>query len=178
MNEKKDTLLKALKTSLEMEEIGYKFYTQTVTKAKDLITKRTFRLLAKDEINHREAIKKFYEESSLKESHPSAISLIKKHKSGRPKYIFLKPLTSLRKGASVSRDQLEAYEFAMNLEKDGYNFYKRCLSNTKGVDAKRLFEFLIGQESEHFALLQKTYNYLKNPEHWFLEEERPIVEGG
>jgi hypothetical protein len=33
------------------------------------------------------------------------------------------------------------------------------------------------QENAHYLLVQNAYNYIKNPEHFFAEEEKWIVEG-
>ena len=65
----------------------------------------------------------------------------------------------------------------MQMENDGYNFYKKALEATEDANAKELCRFLLGEEKAHYDLIASTYEYLKNPAAWFMRDEKPIVEG-
>jgi rubrerythrin len=44
--------------------------------------------------------------------------------------------------------------------------------------SKKFFEFLMGEENNHYELLSETLEYLNSPKDWYREKEKWIVEGG
>jgi len=163
-------LIEALKTSLQMEETGRKFYLEVAENSSNDMSKKVFNALAEDELRHAEAIKKFAETPDLKSAMPE-------HQNIEDRLLFGQRAKDRMKEINTSDDELKAYETAMKLETDGYNFYKKYYENLSDANARELFNFLLTEESTHYKILQDTYQYLKNPKDWFSEQEKPIIEG-
>jgi rubrerythrin len=161
----------ALDTALELEEKGYKIYTDASEKTQNDIVRQTFEYLADQETNHIEEIKEFIEKNDPDvELKGDRLPEVKKR--------FNKIIGSLEKSAELSDDDIEAHEAGLRFEKEAYNFYKDQLEKAEDGKAKKFFRFLMEQEEAHYELIDKAYDYMKNPEAWYAEEEGWIEEGG
>jgi rubrerythrin len=78
----------------------------------------------------------------------------------------------------ATRDELEAFKIAMQMEKEGLEFYKKTLSAATKDKERALLERLISEEQQHYDIFANTYQFLSDTGNWFLWEERGIVEGG
>ncbi len=174
---KNDELKKALATSLEMEERGREFYIKAAKKSTNRLGKRTFEALADDETRHIIAIKEYYEVMTKKNETPQLRAVMPRHKSIKERLIFGKRESELLKKIKPEADEIKAYKIAMEMENEGYSFYKKTLESVEDPSAKELYKFLISEEEFHFELVSNTYEYLKDPASWFAREEKPIVEG-
>lgn len=168
-----------LKTALDMEKRGYKMYIQIAGKTNNPTVQKVFNSLAKDEIFHIKAIKNFYEQL-LSPGLKLTISnfLKEKESASDKKKIFDISVKKWKKDLSLSKDDNAAYKFGLNFETKGYEFYKKSLAETKEDNVRKLLIFLTQQENEHYRFLQETHQYLTHPENWFIQEEKPIYEGG
>lgn len=168
-----------LKTALAMEEKGYKFYTQTARTSKNQLVQKVFDTLAKDEIFHIQAIKKFYNQTLQPLVKINIQDILKQKAKGTDKNkIFGLAVKKLEKKILLTKDDSQAYKFALDFETKGYEFYHKALSAAKEDSARKLLTFLAKQENEHYRFLQETYEYLAHPDFWFIKEEKPIYEGG
>jgi rubrerythrin len=52
----------------------------------------------------------------------------------------------------------EAVKLAMEREKLARDFYLRCAAIVGDPGVKKMFEFLAGEESRHFELLEREYD--------------------
>ncbi len=179
MKNQDKNLIKMLKTALQMEEKGYKIYTQTTARTKSPLVKKIFATLSKDEIFHIKAIKKFYNQI-LKPLVKVNIQDILKQKSKETdkRKIFGLAVKKLEKKILLTKDDHHAYKFALGFETKGYEFYHKALNAAKEEATIKLLTFLTKQENEHYRFLEETYEYLTHPALWFTKEEKPIYEGG
>ena len=162
---------KALDTALEFEKKGFKIYIDAAKNTENDIVRKTFEYLAGEENNHIEDIKEYIEKTSPDfELRGDKLPEVKKR--------FNKIIGGLEKTTELSDDDIEAHEAGMRFEKEAYVFYKDQLEKTDDEDAKKFFKFLMEQEEAHYELIEKTYDYIKNPEGWYAEEEGWIEEGG
>jgi rubrerythrin len=65
----------------------------------------------------------------------------------------------------------------MQMEKEGIDFYRKLLTEAKTEKEKTLFQKLIREEEQHFAIFENTYNFLMDTGNWFMWDEHSIVEG-
>ncbi len=172
-----EELMDALATSIEMEENGRQFYLKAAKKSVNEFGKRVFEALADDETRHIVAIKEYYETLSKKQKTPELSGVMPRHKSIKKRVIFGRRESELLKKVTTEADELKAYKIAMDMENEGYNFYKKTLESITDANAKDLYKFLLSEEESHYELISSTYEYLKNPASWFAKEEKPIVEG-
>lgn len=61
---------------------------------------------------------------------------------------------------------LEILEFAMNMEKQGQNFYKSFADKITNPVGKKLFESLAKEEERHFNILKDAYEGIKGTNNW------------
>jgi rubrerythrin len=79
---------------------------------------------------------------------------------------------------SVCADELEALRIGLDMEKRSYEFYAQGARDAAGKDESRLCELLALEEGEHYKMLQNTYEYLEDRDHWFLWTEQGLLDGG
>ena len=73
---------------------------------------------------------------------------------------------------------LDALHLAMDFEKRGHAMYHKA-SETGNLDARAIYRYLAQEENKHFALLQKTSDYLAQKGSWFFDDlEKPHFDGG
>jgi rubrerythrin len=161
----------ALGKALEFEKKGQKLYTEAAENTDNPVVEKTFNYLAEQEMHHINEIEGFIDH------HKPDVELKGDQMSGVQE--FFKTTTSqFKEKLELSDDDIEAHEAALDLEKTAYEFYKEQKDKAEDEDTKGFFEFLIAQEKAHYALIEKTYDYIKNPEAWYAEEEGWIEEGG
>jgi len=77
----------------------------------------------------------------------------------------------------AEEDELEAFRIAMEMEKEGIEFYKKVKDEVNTEKEKKLFERLIYEEEQHYKIFSETYTFLKDTGNWFMWKELSIVEG-
>jgi rubrerythrin len=94
----------------------------------------------------------------------------------------IKTVFSELKGEMMQRvkamdNEMEAVNIALNFEKEGFEFYKKAAAAVGTPKEKELFEKLSLEENDHYTILLETQKFLENTGHWYMYEERGIVEG-
>ncbi|MBW2989069.1 ferritin family protein [Candidatus Woesearchaeota archaeon] len=163
----------AFKAALDLEKKGLEIYKAAAKDAKNQVLSGTFRYLASQEMLHIKAIRRYMEKKEGLS--PDKIGGEGLEEAQR---FFRKTIKRIGKKAKLSRSDLKAYEAALDLEQSSYDFYKGLHKKTKGSGLKRLFRWLMEQENSHYELVQKAYEFIKNPVAFYTEEERWIAEGG
>ena len=69
------------------------------------------------------------------------------------------------------RTALMALEKAIQIEKDGHQFYLQALERTTDAKGQEMFRYLANAEVEHLRIVQKQYDSLKGGKWWL-----PLVE--
>ena len=162
-------LKKALQTALDFEQKGCDIYKETAEKTSNPIVKKTFSYLAEQEVNHIEEIKEYIEQNKIE---------LKGDKLEDTKKFFSMTMKDFKEKTELSDDDLKAHETALELEQKSYDFYKEQHDKTKDEEAKKFFKFLMEQENAHYELIQKAYDYIKDPVGFYSEEEAWTVDGG
>ena len=179
-------LKKALQTALDFEEKGHHIYEEVSNKTENQIVEKTFRYLANQELIHIEVIKEYMKEEKielkgdkLKETKKFFSMTVGKFKEMLETQSVSKHTqkSSISDETELSDDDLKAHETALELEQKSYDFYKEQREKTADKDLKKFFGFLMEQENAHYMLVQKAYDYMKNPDAFYAEEEKWVVEG-
>jgi rubrerythrin len=71
----------------------------------------------------------------------------------------------------VSETELEVYKKAIEFEKNGVKMYDRLLNETEDEKASEFYAFLRDMEQDHADVLDNTFQYLKDPDNWYLQQE-------
>jgi len=164
----------ALKLALQTEEEGYKLYKSGADNSKNDLVKGIFQQLFKDELMHMDLIKRFYSVLNETGSWAKLSEEEKNYKGlkGEIKTIFSNALEELKSEKSqVSETDLEVYKKAIEFEKNGVKMYDRLLKETDDDKASKFYTFLRDMEQDHADVLDNTFQYLKNPDNWYLQQE-------
>lgn len=170
-------LEKAVKTSILLEEEGYAIYSKAAKNSKNVLGSTTLRAIAEKELMHKKAIEEFYSKLTGKDFDALSISGNEQWSEKLKTEVLNSIKASLEKSVAPEKELLNAYEVGMDLERKGYDFYKKVSDETGDAGAKKLFAFLAKEENIHYGLLQDTHLYLSNPAEWFHKEEKWLVEG-
>ena len=163
-------LNEALEKALAFEKNGYELYGAAAESSSNPIVKKTFSYLAMQETNHIDEIKNFIETKN-----PDMKLL--GDRMPEVKEFFKTSLLEFKEKLELSSDDIAAHEAGLHLEQSAYDFYKEELDAVTDEKTKEFFAFLMEQEKAHYTLIEKAYDYIKNPEGWYAEEEGWLLEG-
>ena len=166
----------ALAAAIEMERKGYNFFNDTAEKATNQMAKDVFKFLAQEELNHIKAIENFNQQF-LSGGAADADKFIDQMIADRPLAAINDLFKNLSKSAPVEGGDVEAYQFAMDFERRGGEFYKKAEEAATDSNAKKLFKFLVGEEQKHFKVVESCLTYIENPEEFFRQQEKWHLEG-
>lgn len=178
MTTEKNETLNALTAALKLENDGYQFYISASKKTKNLLGKEMLKSIAEEEKDHIKRIKAVYEGLKKSTEWPET----SKAPAGKKVYvefktIFNKVSADIKKSLEIDPGDIEAIKVAMEMEKTGYKFYQERSEKAANLFEKEFYAILVKEESNHYEVLENTYEYLSNPGDWFSKKERPIYEG-
>ncbi|MEJ2634448.1 MAG: ferritin family protein [Calditrichia bacterium] len=165
-----ETTEEVLKIALEMEEEGYRTYTDGAKKVHNSLGRRMLERLAQDEIAHMERIREAYEALEGKRSWED----VSMHNSGDAP-TFENIFNRLRGELNRSLEELgqrgvddeEVIETALNLESHGKFFYAEAAKKAKDLKVKEFLEILAKEEESHYKALRNINNFMADPANWF-----------
>ncbi len=162
--------MNALEMAMKMETDAISFYTEAARKTKYPAGKKMFQAITEDEKRHLEMISQIVKGLRITIKDVSPLKNVKT--------IFEAMKDEMMQKVEATTDELEAFKIAMNMEKEGVEFYKKTLAEAKGEKERALLERLIVEEEQHYAIFSNTYQFLANTGSWFMWEEQSIVDGG
>lgn len=68
----------------------------------------------------------------------------------------------------------DALKIALNLEKDGYDFYTVAATKTKDQRVKDIFLMLANEEKRHLSMIRKIQDDLVDPLTYFISDEAMV----
>lgn len=159
----------ALEMAMKMEKDAITFYTEAEKKTKYPAGKKMFQSITQDEKRHLEMISQIIKGLQITHKDVSPLKTVKS--------VFETMKDEMMKKIEVTNDELEAFKVAMQMEKEGMEFYKKTLAVSTKEKERALLERLIQEEQQHYDLFANTYEFLADTGNWFMWEERGIVEG-
>jgi rubrerythrin len=167
---------RVLQVALENEVKGRKLYMLYAKALRNELARRVFVHLANEELEHIEDIKEFIRSFSLGPG-VDADRMIKEGSLDDAKEFFGKLIKDLMERVKPSDDDNRSREVAMEIEKAGYEYYKKGAETTKDKQLERFFRWLMEQEQSHYLLIKNAFEYMDNPDSWFAGEEHWLLEG-
>jgi len=161
--------MNALEVARKMETDAIRFYTEAAGKTNYEAGKKMFLSITEDEKRHLELISQLIKGMNITLQDVSPMK--------RVKTVFESMKNDMMKKVAASKDELDAFKIAMEMEKEGEKFYQKSLEEAKTDKEKALFKRLIEEERQHYEIFSNTYSHLSDTGNWFLWEERGIVEG-
>lgn len=151
-----------LKFAIEMELDGQKYYLEQAQINKDNNLHSVCLMLAADEKEHARILTERMNEDSGQLPESNILS--------KAKNIFEDVPDIKIEGKSPS-NQTDFYATAAKMEKESIDLYTQYLSKAQGVKEKELFEYLIEQEKQHFAVLDELAAWLRRADEWVEDAE-------
>lgn len=161
--------MNALEVARKMETDAIKFYTDAAQRTKYEAGKKMFLSITEDEKRHLELIGQLIKGMNITIQDVSPMDKVKT--------VFETMKDSMMQKVAASKDELDAFKIAMEMEKEGEKFYQQSLGEAKTDKEKALFKRLIEEERQHYQMFANTYSHLADTGNWFLWEERGVIEG-
>lgn len=159
-----------LKLALEMEEEGYRTYTEGVKTIKNSLGKRMLERLAQDELSHMNRIREVYEALEGKRDWES-VTMQSTEESVTFQNIFSRLKNELKQSTeelgSHGVDDEEVIETAINLENYSRFYYSESAKQAKDESVKKFLEILANEEENHYKALRNVNSFMADPATWF-----------
>jgi rubrerythrin len=159
----------ALEVAMKMETDAIAFYTEAAGKTKYPAGKKMFQTITEDEKRHLQMIGQIVKGMNITHQDVSPMKNVKT--------VFETLKDEMMGRVAATNDELEAFKIAMQMEKEGVEFYRKTLAGAKKDKEKALLQQLIQEEEQHYAIFFNTHEFLADTGNWFMWEERGIVEG-
>ena len=161
--------MNAIEIAIKMEKDAIAFYKEAAEKTQHPVGKKMFLSVTEDEKRHLQMLSQIFKEIDIKIAEVNPMQNVKT--------VFESMKDQMMERVAATKDELEAFKIAMHMEKEGIEFYKEAESGAKSEKEKSLFERLIKEEQQHYAIFLNTYNFMVDTGNWFMWEEHSIVEG-
>jgi rubrerythrin len=166
----------ALELALKMETEGREFYLKAGQTSRNELGQKLFRALADAELEHMEKIKKIHDTISSKASWPEVKTTFTKSKL--PHTVFTEAIDNFGKLVKVTTSELEAIKTGMDMENKSLLFYLNRSGRAAVNGEKQFYQALVAEERGHYMLLLDSYEYLLDPQSYFVRTERHSLDGG
>lgn len=160
----------AIEIAIRMETDAIKFYKEAAEKCNHAVGKKMFLSISEDEKRHLDMLSEIFKGLDLKIREASPMKVVKT--------IFEEMKHEMMERVEATKDELEAFKIAMKMEKEGVKFYKKVASEAATDKEKKLFERLVREEEQHYAIFANTYFFMSDTGNWFMWDEHSIVDGG
>lgn len=154
--------MNSLEFAINMELDGQKYYSEQAENNKNNSLHTIFQLLAKDEGCHAEMLKKELREVTYE--------LIDNNILSESNNVF-RGMGDFKNKFSAIPNQLEVYRLALEKEQQSIDLYEKFLDDARDDNSKKLFEFLVEQEKNHFKIFDGLILLIERPEEWVEDAE-------
>ncbi len=173
-----------LRRGMSLERDGYNFYTQAAEQASGERGRAMFADLASQEADHLRLLLAEYralEEGRGWLPHEEAMQADFPLDPANPDLPGEEPPEPMPVFAPDREISLEgdiaALEFGLETERISRELYAQAAQEADDPQARQAYEFLTGQEEDHYRLLQNTHEYLTQNQTWWDSEELPFFIG-
>ena len=175
MEAEQDKTLRALKVAIQMEIDGKEFYLKASRGSGNELGKKLLESLASEEDVHRRTFEEIYRALKEKKGWPETDF---KPDGGKSLRTLFATAIEAGSGIKAQATELDAVKTAMAMENETYDYYKDQGQTTTYDGERDFYKALMAEEREHYLVLLDYYEYLKDPAGWFVQKERPSLDGG
>jgi rubrerythrin len=168
-------MLKWLKVALDYENEGLMLYTKAAQESRNQLSRRLFRTLAGQEIEHAKKIEEIYGiiEQGKKMPPPEKLKKIGARvdiEKDMKEFFKLVDKKSLKKDIG----NIDAMKVALEVERKTFNLYDDLLKDATNASVKEFLKALRNEEKKHIDALDNVYYYLTDSEMWFASDESRV----
>jgi rubrerythrin len=174
-----DDVLVILQQAINKEEDRQAYYEDAAQRACNPLAQKTFAFLAAQEKQHAQYVKSFYAKMEAEKAWPDASLCGEECKlaADEIKVVFADARAAIDGEVTCDTSLTEAYDLAMQGERDAIDFYKAQFVAATDPNAQMFYSALLAAERMHLQLLAKTQEFLDDTESWYFREEQWLVEG-
>ena len=149
--------MEILQFAIDMELDGEQYYREQAAKNVNNALQTVFTLLADDEAKHADILR------SKQGNKPYVLAA--QPELNRQMNLFHGE-TDYKASVTEMPDQPELYHTAMEKEQQSIDLYTKLKGEATDEDSVALFDFLIGEETNHRTLLEDMYQLVNRPNNW------------
>ncbi len=158
--------LQALRQAIRLEQDGYKFYTEAAERTTDPRGREMFLSLADDEKLHLRIVRDQYEALSTGQGWVSFSEALELKPVDVDKPLFPPEREALGKAIGPEASDTDALLFALEIENESYELYRKAATETADPVGKAMYQRLASQERTHFDILMLNYEHLVSTGSW------------
>jgi rubrerythrin len=162
--------MNAIEVAIKMEKDAIEFYTEAAGKTEHPVGKKMFLSITEDEKRHLAMLSAIFKDVGITLDDVSPM--------GNIQTIFKTMKDSMMQRVVATQDELNAFRIAMQMEKEGIEFYKKAEAGAPTEKERALFGRLIKEEQQHYDIFTNTYSFMSDTGNWFMWDEHSIVDGG
>ena len=152
------------------------FYKKVSKTSTNKLGKNLLKRLADEEEIHQKVFENIYNTIRAQKGWPR--EAFKADAGQGLRTVFARAIEDMDKNVKAIPSELDAIQTAMTMENKTYDYYKK-LGGAATFDAeKKFYAALVVQEEEHHRVLLDYYEFLKDPASWFVQKEKPSLDGG
>lgn len=176
MAEANDRSLEMLNMALEKEEFGRQTYLKAIDQCSNELAKDIFKILLKEEGVHITRIKKIY--SDLKGGQGWKSEWRQQGETNPDlKKLFQERASSIESKVLADASDMEALKMGLEFENSAIKFYEDHLQEAKDSLETEFIKIMINEERGHYQALKDMELYFTEPETWYTEKERHVLDG-
>jgi rubrerythrin len=162
--------MNAIEVAIRMEKDAIDFYTEAAGKTAHSVGKKMFLSITEDEKRHLKMLSAIFKDIGITLDNVSPMANIQT--------IFKTMKDSMMQRVAATKDEIDAFRIAMQMEKEGVEFYKKAEADAPTDKERALFKRLVKEEQQHYDIFANTYSFMSDTGSWFMWDEHSIVDGG
>jgi rubrerythrin len=161
--------MNAIEVAIRMEKDAIDFYTEAAGKTEHSVGKKMFLSITEDEKRHLKMLSAIFKDIGITLDNVSPM--------GNIQTIFKTMKDAMMQRVAATKDEIDAFRIAMQMEKEGVEFYKKAEADAPTEKERALFSRLVKEEQQHYDIFANTYSFMSDTGNWFMWDEHSIVEG-
>ena len=161
--------MNAIEVAIKMEKDAIDFYTEAAGKTTHPVGKKMFMSITEDEKRHLKMLSAIFKDIGITPENVSPM--------GNIQTIFKTMKDAMMQQVAATKDEIDAFRIAMQMEKEGVEFYKKAEAEAPTEKERALFMRLVKEEQQHYDVFANTYSFMSDTGNWFMWDEHSIVEG-
>ena len=156
----------ALCQAARLEEDGYKFYTEAAKRTQDPRGREMFLSLADDERSHLRIVEDQYEAVINEKEWISFPEALECKPIDLDQPLFPPEGHDSEKVVDPAASDLDALLFALQIENESYELYRKAAAEVADPAGKAMYELLATEARTHFDILMLNYEHLASTGNW------------
>lgn len=152
----------AMKTAIDMEKSGHRFFTEAAGRMKNEAGRKVFSRLAAEEINHMQVFTRLFTALTQGTDWQKAVAEVK---PARRVPYFDDARQQFR--ADDLSVEMEYLRKALDLERSAIAFFEKAAGDAETSEAREIFQRIMEEEQGHYDLIQAEIDNLNGSGFWF-----------